>query len=79
MVLVIELGVEVNVKFKQSGKMLRSKGLRLDRSKTEYLWTNFSGENNKDDVTICIIEDRVSKIHCFKYLDYKIPYKYKLL
>lgn len=46
--------------------------MRLSRSNTEYLWANFSKENNEVDVNVSIVEDRVPITNRFKYLGFII-------
>ncbi|XP_074363683.1 uncharacterized protein LOC141704338 [Apium graveolens] len=38
------------------------------RSKTGYIWANFSEENEEEDVAFCIANDRVPQTDNFKYL-----------
>lgn len=53
---------------KQWCATLEPKGLRLSLSKTEYLWANFSKDNNEDDVVVCIFDERVLQTNSFEYL-----------
>ncbi|XP_063941331.1 uncharacterized protein LOC135149533 [Daucus carota subsp. sativus] len=67
-VLIAESRSEVNVKLEQWRMSLEGYGLRLSRSKTEYLWANFSEEIHEADVAVCIVEARVPQTNTFKYL-----------
>ena len=67
-VLIAESRSEVNVKLEQWRSSLEGYGLRLSRSKTEYLWANFSEGIHEEDVVICIAEARLQQTNTFKYL-----------
>ena len=67
-VLVAESRTEVNVNLERWRTSLEGYGLRLSRSKTEYLWANFSEEIHEEDVAVCIAEARVPQTNTFKYL-----------
>ncbi|XP_074322887.1 uncharacterized protein LOC141659860 [Apium graveolens] len=56
------------VKITEMTTIEKVKGLCLSRSKTEYLWDNFSREINEADVVVYIGEDQVPVTNCFKYL-----------
>ncbi|KAL6546860.1 hypothetical protein OROMI_022581 [Orobanche minor] len=58
-VLVAESRRKVNVKLELWRSKLESQGLRVSRSKTEYLWCNFSGETNEEGVEV-MISDRTT-------------------
>ncbi|KAL6521651.1 hypothetical protein OROGR_018220 [Orobanche gracilis] len=49
-VLVVESKREVNEKLELWRSTLESQGLSVSRSKTEYLWCNFSGDTLEDEV-----------------------------
>ena len=59
---------EVNVKLERWRTSVEGSGLRLSRSKTEYLFANFSELIHEEDVAVCIAEARVPKTNTFKYL-----------
>ncbi|KAL6560456.1 hypothetical protein OROGR_004015 [Orobanche gracilis] len=67
-VLVAESRREVNEKLELWRSKLESLGLRMSRSKTEYLWCNFSGENNEEAVEVRIADQIVPRTDKFKYL-----------
>ena len=67
-VLIAESRSEVNAKLEQWRSSLEGYGLRLSRSKTEYLWANFSEGIHEEDVVICIAEARLPQTNTFKYL-----------
>nr|XP_017245487.1 PREDICTED: uncharacterized protein LOC108217154 [Daucus carota subsp. sativus] len=67
-VLIAESRSEVNEKLEQWRIALEGYGLRLSRSKTEYLWANFSEEIHEADVAVCIAEARVPQTNTFKCL-----------
>ncbi|KAL6583047.1 hypothetical protein OROMI_005125 [Orobanche minor] len=67
-VLVAETRREVNAKLELWRSKLESLSLRVSRSKTEYLWCNFSGETIEEAVQIMIGDRIVSRTNKFKYL-----------
>ncbi|KAL6578801.1 hypothetical protein OROMI_009017 [Orobanche minor] len=67
-VLVAESRREVNVKLELWRSKLESQGMRVSRSKTEYLWCNFSGETNEEGVEVMISDQLVPHTDKFKYL-----------
>lgn len=66
--LVAETRGEVNAKLEVWRSTLESQGLRVSRSKTEYLWCNFSGEANEEGVEVLIGDRIVPRTDKFKYL-----------
>ncbi|KAL6574410.1 hypothetical protein OROHE_001314 [Orobanche hederae] len=60
--------MEVNAKLELRRSKLESQGLRVSRSKTEYLWCNFSGESNEEEVEVMIADQIVPRTDKFKYL-----------
>ncbi|KAL6517417.1 hypothetical protein OROMI_033118 [Orobanche minor] len=67
-VLVAESRREVNEKLELWKSNLESQGLLVSRSKTEYLWCNFSGEPNEEGVEVMISDQIVPRTDKFKYL-----------
>ncbi|KAL6569332.1 hypothetical protein OROMI_013846 [Orobanche minor] len=67
-VLVAESRSEVNAKLELWRSRLESHGLRVSRSKTEYLWCNFSGVTNEEAVEVVIADQIVPRTDKFKYL-----------
>ncbi|KAL6543858.1 hypothetical protein OROGR_010355 [Orobanche gracilis] len=67
-VLVVETRREVNEKLELLMYKLESLGLRVSRSKTEYLWCNLSVENNEKTVEVRIADQIVPRTDKFKYL-----------
>ncbi|KAL6560155.1 hypothetical protein OROHE_006393 [Orobanche hederae] len=67
-VLVAESRREVNVKLELWRSKLKSQGMRVGRSKTEYLLCNFSGETNEEGVEVMISDQLVPHTDKFKYL-----------
>ncbi|KAL6563007.1 hypothetical protein OROHE_005594 [Orobanche hederae] len=67
-VLVVESRSEVNAKLELWRSKLESQGLRVSRSKTEYLWCNFSGESNEEAIEVVIADQIVPRTDKFKYL-----------
>ncbi|KAL6563417.1 hypothetical protein OROGR_002376 [Orobanche gracilis] len=67
-VLVAESRREVNAMLELWRSKLESQGLRVSRSKTEYLWCNFSGETNEEGVEVMISDQIVPRTDKFKYL-----------
>lgn len=67
-VLLVESKRGVNTNLDIWHAALEAKGLGLRRSNTEYLWTDFSGENNNEYVVVCVRDDRVLKTDSFRYL-----------
>ncbi|KAL6545049.1 hypothetical protein OROHE_009956 [Orobanche hederae] len=67
-VLVAESRREVNEKLELWRSNLESQGLRVSRSKTEYLWCNFSGETNEEGVEVMISDQIVPRTDKFKHL-----------
>ena len=67
-VLVAETSEEANAKLEEWRAVLEGKGLRISRTKTEYLRCNFSGNEQHDDPEVIIGEDVVANTKKFKYL-----------
>ncbi|KAE8658174.1 Zinc finger CCCH domain-containing protein 64 [Hibiscus syriacus] len=71
-VLVAESKTELNSRLSTWKTALEEKGLRINIEKTEYLCSNFSGNQNDEDVEICIEGHVLPSKDCFKYLGYMI-------
>ncbi|KAK9069524.1 hypothetical protein SSX86_011428 [Deinandra increscens subsp. villosa] len=67
-VLVEESKQRLNDKLEEWRAALESKGLRISRSKTEYLHCNFSGVSGVEDVQLTIDGQVVPPVAKFKYL-----------
>ncbi|KAE8736173.1 putative Mechanosensitive ion channel domain-containing protein [Hibiscus syriacus] len=67
-VLVAETRTELNSRLATWKTALEEKGLRINIAKTEYLCSNFSGNQNDDDVEVCIEGHVLPSNYCFKYL-----------
>ncbi|KAK9070519.1 hypothetical protein SSX86_010921 [Deinandra increscens subsp. villosa] len=67
-VLVAESKRTLNERLEEWRVALESKGLRISRSKTEYLHCDFSGATNIEDVRIMIEGQAVPLVTKFKYL-----------
>ena len=67
-VLVAETSEEANAKLEEWRVVLEGKGLRIKRTKTEYLRYNFNGNEQHDDPKVIIGEDVVASTNRFKYL-----------
>nr|XP_017225421.1 PREDICTED: uncharacterized protein LOC108201646 [Daucus carota subsp. sativus] len=67
-VLIAESRNDVNINLERWRTSLEGYGLRLSRSKTEYLCANFSEEVHEEDVVVCIGQARVPQTNTFKYL-----------
>ncbi|KAL6498241.1 hypothetical protein OROGR_028638 [Orobanche gracilis] len=59
---------EVNAKLELWRSTLESQGLSVSRSKTEYLWCNFSGETTGEEGEVMIVDHIVPRTDKFKYL-----------
>lgn len=71
-VLMAESQRELNTKLEQWRAALDTKGLRVSRSKTEYLCSNFSGVTTAEDDFVTIAGDRVPQTDSFRYLGFFI-------
>lgn len=58
----------VNAKLKHWGEALESKGLRLSRSKTEYMECKFSGNEGPNEIGVRTRDQEVPKNASFLYL-----------
>ncbi|KAE8676679.1 putative beta-D-xylosidase 2-like [Hibiscus syriacus] len=67
-VLVAETKSELNSRLATWKTALEEKGLRVNIEKTEYLCSNFSGNQNDEDVEVCIEGHVLPSKDCFKYL-----------
>ncbi|KAE8696948.1 Methylcrotonoyl-CoA carboxylase subunit alpha [Hibiscus syriacus] len=67
-VLVAETKYELNSRLATWKTALEEKGLRINIDKTEYLCSNFSRDQNEDDVEVCIEGHVLPSKDCFKYL-----------
>ena len=67
-VLIAESKQEVNTRLEEWRASLESKGLKISRSKTEYLCCNFGGVISDEDVQIAIEGQEVPQATKFKYL-----------
>ncbi|KAL6572318.1 hypothetical protein OROMI_013276 [Orobanche minor] len=67
-VLVAETRREVYAKLELWRYKLESLCLHVSRSKTEYLWCNFSGETNEEAVEVMIADQIIPHMDKFKYL-----------
>ena len=67
-VLITESKQSLNMKLEEWRTSLESKGLRISRSKTEYLHCDFSGVGGDEDVQITIDDQVVPQTTKFKYL-----------
>ena len=67
-VLVAETKEEVNTKLEQWRVTLEARGLRISRSKTEYLRCSFSGENAEEETHVNIGGQVVTRKDSFRYL-----------
>ncbi|KAE8722033.1 Phosphoenolpyruvate/phosphate translocator 2 isoform 2 [Hibiscus syriacus] len=59
---------ELNSRLANWKTALEEKGLRINIDKTEYLCSNFSRDQNEDDVEVCIEGHVLPSKDCFKYL-----------
>ncbi|KAI3774528.1 hypothetical protein L1987_49086 [Smallanthus sonchifolius] len=59
----------LNGRLEERRPALENKGLRISRSKTEYLFCDFSGSSEDEDVQIIIEGQVVSQVTKFKYLE----------
>ncbi|KAD3338158.1 hypothetical protein E3N88_33679 [Mikania micrantha] len=66
-VLVAENEEDLNARLEEWRLVLESKGLRISRSKTEYLYCNFSGSSEEEN-HVSIGDQEVPKTTKFKYL-----------
>ncbi|KAE8681311.1 Detected protein of unknown function [Hibiscus syriacus] len=67
-VLVAETKSELNSRLATRKTALEDKGLRINIEKTEYLCSNFNGNQNDEDVEVCIEGHVLPSKDCFKYL-----------
>ncbi|KAE8718525.1 Zinc finger family protein, putative isoform 1 [Hibiscus syriacus] len=67
-VLVAETKTELNSRLATWKTALEEKGLRINIEKTKYLCSNFSGNQNDEDVEVCIEGHVLPSKDCFKYL-----------
>ncbi|KAE8675269.1 HAD-superfamily hydrolase, subfamily IG, 5'-nucleotidase isoform 2 [Hibiscus syriacus] len=67
-VLVAETKSELNSRLATWKTTLEEKGLRINIEKTEYLCSNFSRNQNDEDVEVCIEGHVLPSKDCFKYL-----------
>ncbi|KAE8684196.1 myosin-J heavy chain-like isoform X2 [Hibiscus syriacus] len=67
-VLVAETRTELNSRLATWKTALEEKGLRINIAKTDYLCSNFSGNQNDEDVEVCIEGHVLPSKDCFKYL-----------
>ena len=67
-VLVAETSEEANTKLEEWRAVLESHGLRISRTKIDYLRCNFSGDEQHDGPDVTIEEDVVASRTKFKYL-----------
>ncbi|XP_076920734.1 uncharacterized protein LOC143581941 [Bidens hawaiensis] len=67
-VLVAETKQSLNERLEEWRVALEDKGLRISRSKTEYLFCDFSGVGDSEDTEITIEDQVVPQITKFKYL-----------
>ncbi|XP_076932153.1 uncharacterized protein LOC143597557 [Bidens hawaiensis] len=67
-VLVAETKQSLNERLEEWRVALEDKGLRISRSKTEYLCCDFSGVGDSEDTQITIEDQVVLQITKFKYL-----------
>ncbi|KAE8722892.1 Proton gradient regulation 7 isoform 2 [Hibiscus syriacus] len=68
LVLVAEIKTELNRRLAAWKTALEEKSLKINIEKTEYLCSNFSGNQNDDDVEVCIEGHVIPSKECFKYL-----------
>ncbi|KAE8680930.1 hypothetical protein F3Y22_tig00111358pilonHSYRG00037 [Hibiscus syriacus] len=71
-VLVAETKTELNSRLATWKSALEEKGQKINIEKTEYLCSNFSGNQNDEDVEVCIEGYVLTSKDCFKYLKSKI-------
>lgn len=67
-VIVTETKEEVNMKLEQWRATLETRGLRVSRSKTEYVWCNFSSEPNEEGLDVRIGGQLLEPKDNFRYL-----------
>ena len=67
-VLVAESSEKADTKLDEWRAVLESKGLRINRTKTEYLRCNLSGKEQDDSQEVTIEGDVVTETTKFKYL-----------
>ncbi|KAM1205409.1 hypothetical protein ACFX2G_006312 [Malus domestica] len=67
-VLIDETQEWVNVKLNLWREVLESKGLRLRRSKTEYIECKFSANGGQNELRVRIGDQEIPKSDCFGYL-----------
>ncbi|XP_076892962.1 uncharacterized protein LOC143544855 [Bidens hawaiensis] len=67
-VLIAESKQDLNMRLEEWRSALESKGLKISRSKTEYLYCDFGGVNDDEDVQIAIEGQEVPQSTKFKYL-----------
>ncbi|XP_035837090.1 uncharacterized protein LOC110892492 [Helianthus annuus] len=67
-VLVANSKQSLNARLEEWRATLEGRGLRISRSKTEYLYCDFSGVDNDEDIQITIDGQVVPHVTKFKYL-----------
>ncbi|KAM1790899.1 hypothetical protein ACFX12_034922 [Malus domestica] len=67
-VLIDETQERVNAKLNLWREVLKSKGLRLSRSKTEYMECKFSANGGQNELGVRIGDQEIPKSDCFRYL-----------
>ncbi|XP_076889589.1 uncharacterized protein LOC143540366 [Bidens hawaiensis] len=68
-VLVAESKQDLNRRLEEWRVALERKGLRISRSKTEYLYYDFSGVNGNEEIQITIEGQAILQTTKFKYLE----------
>ncbi|XP_076948648.1 uncharacterized protein LOC143620988 [Bidens hawaiensis] len=68
-VLIAESKQALNMRLEEWRSALESKGLKISRSKTEYLYCDFGGVNDDEEDQITIESQEVSQTTKFKYLE----------
>ncbi|XP_021984724.1 uncharacterized protein LOC110880519 [Helianthus annuus] len=67
-VLVADSKQSLNARLEEWRAALEGRGLKISRSKTEYLYCDFSGVDNDEDIQITIDSQAVPQVTKFKYL-----------
>ncbi|MFS7997302.1 putative RNA-directed DNA polymerase [Helianthus anomalus] len=67
-VLVADSKQSLNARLEEWRAALEGRGLKISRSKTEYLYCDFSGVDNEEDIQITIDSHAVPQVTKFKYL-----------
>ena len=67
-VLLADSREEINTKLEIWRNALESKGFRLSRNKTEYMHSNFTNKQLRDDLKVRLREDIIPQVTKFKYL-----------